>query len=341
MRELTDSKHHLLVKYRDRLIKHILFSYTPEEFIKLIQPVLNGSISLNDRESMVMAREMYDIVIPEPEDDTIVYAHSILLDIISHDGISPEELPSGISPDEFSPDEKGADQGDQAKRVELLQQEGEVISKISVKEIVDWFDRKCIGGAKVELYWWGGDERFYGVLVDEEEVGLDEDMYDKINELLNSALGYGWGSGEFNGEAIYDSETKTFVGSHLESLGESLDGFNIEGEIKILLPKTKPFDYVEISSDNYGCLEAFLKYRNGGGVRDSSLVDSIISQFQSTLDSLNTDDSSVVCFDRNTIPRTEFIEDGDDLVFVLREIKLKEKYVERREIEVDLKKMLD
>lgn len=250
--------------------------------------------------------------------------------------VSPETSPDALQ------GRNPEDQGSQSEKIEINPQGREVISKKQIKDVIAWCDQKSSEGKEVKVVFEGYDVTFMGLFVDNvwvdgEEVG--EKVGKKLHILLEEATNF-FHSGQFihSGNAIYNPTTKTFNGLNIEDQGFGSD-FVVQGEIKIRVPRSTSFESLEIGTDEDG---HYVRFDFCEEVTDTAVKESI-TQFQPTLDKLNTDPDhlTVVGFGENIISRSEFIEDGDDLVYVLKEINLKKKDIYREKIELDLIKLLN
>ncbi len=144
--------------------------------------------------------------------------------------------------------------------------------------------------------------------------------------MVEKAIGYGSFSGSFcaEGEVLYDSETKCLVGEDRYSVDET--GIR-ECEVKVRVPKTIWFDRIDVQtsedrlSDNYVSVSVVVN--NGPRVQDHEnlergLEDSLFAAFDSVMES--TDDWDEVIFNRS-LNFSEFIQDGDDHLLVIRDIE--------------------
>lgn len=217
------------------------------------------------------------------------------------------------------------------------------MSEITIKDLIAWCDQKSSEGHEVKISWWGdGEARWMDLFINNtyDRDVLGTELGGKLIELFDEAIGRWHGDFNPSGNAIYDPVTKTFNGRHIDDYwgGEQ---FVVPGEIEIRVLRSTPFWSLEIGTNDDG--ERYARFNGVGelGATDASVTESL-TQFQPTLDNLNTDPDplAVVCFDQNVIDRTEFTKDGNDLVYVFKEIKMKKKYVDRRKIEVDLIKLL-
>lgn len=204
------------------------------------------------------------------------------------------------------------------------------------QSLIKWCDKQVAKGKKLEICWeGGGDSGWVYFQIDGKNVGevnipeistLVDRMYDELD--------YGSWAGEFsaNGSAEYNPELKAFIG--IDNYSES-ETSNFETDIEIIIPKSLWFDAVIYSIEDSDPDEQDVQtdfqfqIRNGFlSEEHNELREKYIDILTKTAERINDDYESsddeefTGIWDHNLIQRTDFVEDGDNLVYVINRISI-------------------
>lgn len=185
-------------------------------------------------------------------------------------------------------------------------------------------------GKEVKVTWEGGnDSGSYSVFIGEQEFDWGDPLYHEIVDVVSDVIDYGSWAGDYyaDGHVIYNPDEGAFIGEGKDNVTEIDRLENIAIEVRI--PKALNFDSVEIetqgdfSSDGVGAGFRFV-VNNGPVFKEHADIE----ESQSTL--LTEEVNEVLSSDRSishleigwvsndiVIPREEFKEDGDDMVYVI------------------------
>jgi len=229
------------------------------------------------------------------------------------------------------------------EEMELLkiQKLGELITNGGLKE---WADRLTEEGKDINMTWdGGGDSGWVDFLIDDEEPTTDEDKEyaELLRDLCYEKLDYGSWAGEFSasGEVIYDSETGTFEGTDFYSEDETVSG---PCEIRIAIPKDIWFDSVEIMiQDQEITATVDLIVRNGFKTEahteaEEALAASIEEQVNASVDSILEGREFRSMWEEINLSKNEFTIEGDEQVFILRELSVGTFEEDERDICINL-----
>lgn len=218
---------------------------------------------------------------------------------------------------------------------------------ISIQQVIDWCLKKTEEGHDIMLMWdGGGDSGWVHLEVDGEDSGEPEAEW-LINEMYEQ-LDYGSWAGEFSasGEAPFDPITKTFQGTDYYSF---TDTCSVDSEIEIRIPKYIHFDNLEIHTEDEDC-STFITFniRNGFEHPDAVLFETILADHlqkeiidvvKSYIDNEYEIDS--YWEDYSLSRESDFTEDGDDLVAVLKTIQYSRRYTTEKDVEINLQELLE
>lgn len=202
----------------------------------------------------------------------------------------------------------------------------------TTKELIKWCDDQVAAGKELSMGWeGGGDSGWCWFEIDGVKLNDGEhEEADQLVELMYDELDYGGWAGEFsaNGEATYDPKQKAFVGT--DYYGED-DTHYQECEIEIRVPKHLWFDSLEYNmEDEEVTVQVAFIIRNGfltqehwdasEYIAESISIDAneIVNKYTSSKDAKEY--RSVWQNDR--IQRSDFKEDGDDLVYTIEELNI-------------------
>jgi len=205
------------------------------------------------------------------------------------------------------------------------------------QSLIEWCDKQVAEGKKLEICWeGGGDSGWVYFQIDGKNIG-DHDDSPEIETLINKMhdeLDYGSWAGEFsaNGSAVYDPESKAFVGTDSYSENESSE---FKTDIKILIHKSLWFDSVSYSIEDEDPDEQNIQtdfqfqIRNGfrtiehDKVREQ-IIDVLVKEAERINDEYESvnDEEFIGIWDHNEIQRSEFKVEGDYLVYDIHSISI-------------------
>jgi hypothetical protein len=217
---------------------------------------------------------------------------------------------------------------------------------ITIKQILDWCLKKTEEGSEVILKWdGGGDSGWVHLEVDEEDSNDAE--AERLIDMMYDQLDYGSWAGEFSasGEAPFDPETKMFQGTDYYT---ETDSTNVKTKIEIRIPKHIHFDDIDIQTQDENCsVDVTFGIRNGFDHPDTEaltkeletmLSDKILEAAQSDVE----DEDDIDGFWENyQIFKTDFIEDGDELVYVMEDIVYSKRHTIENYVEINLEELLE
>ena len=218
--------------------------------------------------------------------------------------------------------------------------------EISIKQILDWCLKKTEEGSAVVLQWdGGGDSGWVHLEVDgsdssdPEAEALIDMMYDKLD--------YGSWAGEFSasGEAPFDAETQMFQGTDYYT---ETDTENVKTKIEIRIPRHIHFDDIDINTQDEECnVDVIFGIRNGF---DHPETESVAKQLSEMIQEkiveaakLDVDDEDEIdgYWGNYQIFRTDFTEEGAELVYILEDVEYSRRSTTENYVEIDLKQLLE
>lgn len=221
--------------------------------------------------------------------------------------------------------------------------------ELNVQDIIDWCDKVSQEEGELALVWeGGGDSGWCFFEIDGEQSNCEESEW--LVSKMDDLLGYGSWAGEFsaNGRAVYNIETKTFVGIDYYIVDEGTT-FPFDEEFFIKVPKTIAFDQIAIiTQGNEDDFETTIILRNG--FVDKALYDGVVKsveeQFQAATDETLlrhdvTQDDVSGYWHTYVLERKDFIEDGDFLKHHIEDLQLVIQSTDENEKTLDLFQMLE
>jgi hypothetical protein len=214
---------------------------------------------------------------------------------------------------------------------------------ITSQHLIDWCDQQVANGIKLQLGWDGGNDSGWvyilkdGVQVEYNEMSQEETT---LTDIMNNELSYGSWAGEFsaNGEADYDPETKSFTGT--DSCGSDDTDF-CSCKIDIVIPKSLWFDSVEYNLEGEDPYAEFAFVIKNGFITEahnemskkiaeqlSEAVSAEIEKYESN--SENQEFRGI--WQDEQIAFSEFVEDGDNLIYSITELHIGTTEVEERDV---------
>jgi len=186
--------------------------------------------------------------------------------------------------------------------------------------LVEWCDQMVAQGHELKITWdGGGDSGWCEFLVDGENV--ENEYTERLLNYMYDELDYGSWAGEFqaSGSAIYSVEEKAFEGVDEYSEDETIS-WEVNAEIRI--PKYIWFDQFHFSIDGYDEPTAQFDFFIKNGFRSpdhDKVIEDLNSKMNEVIDAAVEDFQKVHSFrsiyENENIPRSEFIPDGDDVVY--------------------------
>lgn len=122
---------------------------------------------------------------------------------------------------------------------------------IATSDLIKWCDEQVAQGKELGIKWeGGGDSGWAYFTIDGDQVSDSEENGEirQLTDLMYDELDYGSWAGEFsaNGEAIYNTAEKAFVGTDYYS---EEDTYNFDYPIKITVPESLWFDGLEYNME--------------------------------------------------------------------------------------------
>jgi hypothetical protein len=199
-------------------------------------------------------------------------------------------------------------------------------------------------GHKLSITWdGGGDSGWCEFLVDDES--YSDEYSERLLEHMYATLDYGSWAGEFqaSGEAVYSLEEKAFVGED-NYTEDSTISWKVDAEIRI--PKYIWFDQFHFSIDGYDSPEADFDFFIKNGFRSpdhDKILEDLNSKMNEVIDDAIEGFSMTYEFrslyENESIPRSEFVEDGDDIVYKVEHLEMGTTDGSDREIYLDVKEI--
>ena len=218
--------------------------------------------------------------------------------------------------------------------------------EITIKQILDWCLKKTEEGSEVVLKWdGGGDSGWVHIEVDGED-STDPEA-ERLVDMMYDQLDYGSWAGEFSasGEAPFDAETQMFQGTDYYS---ETDSTNVKTKIEIRVPKHIHFDDIDINTQDEDCnVDVTFGIRNGFDHPDT---DSLARELETMLSEkileaakadVEDEDDIDGFWENYQIFRSDFTEEGNDLVHVMEDITYSKRHTTENYVEIDLKQLLE
>lgn len=215
--------------------------------------------------------------------------------------------------------------------------------------LIEWLDDQVDQGNEVIIKWDGGnDSGWVHMEIDGEDV--DNEYTNAIINYMDQELNYGSWAGEFdaNGEAMYDSKEKAFVGTDYYS-ETAVESHKVD--IEILIPKHLWFDQLQVhvecnSSEEDVEVEVDFGIKNGFLTEEhqevlKTLTEDLKEKIEASIEDWqdhtgNTLDS---IWDDIIIPFSDFKVEGDTLVTDLEHLDFRYPETEEKDIYLDVKQV--
>lgn len=214
-------------------------------------------------------------------------------------------------------------------------------------ELIEYLDQLVLEGKEVKLGWeGGGDSGWCWFEVDGErmEGHLQDKKIEKLVDYMYDYLDYGSWAGEFsaNGEAEYDSKTKSFTGT--DHYGEEYTE-EYDCDIQIRIPKSLWFDQFEIAIEGSDCnVNSTFHITNGFTTPEHTkfalefddLFQNQLNEVAAKFDNDSHHNEFVSIWHNYDLMRSDFENDGDDLVYQVNSIPIGTTNDEEKEIFLEL-----
>ena len=212
--------------------------------------------------------------------------------------------------------------------------------KVQNQTLVDYCDNLAKQGKEIALNWeGGGDSGWVFFTIDGKQD--DNELIRKLVDVCYDTLDYGSWAGEFssNGQAVYNSKTKTFEG--IDNYGEDTTETH-KCKIEVSVPEAVWFDSLNVDIDD-GNVNVEFEIRNG--FKDENLVaikedldQSLSDRVREEIDKYSDNDSNYRSLYENfNIQRSEFKQKGDNLVYYITRLDMGTQTVEEKDITVDVR----
>lgn len=195
-----------------------------------------------------------------------------------------------------------------------------------VKSIIEWCNYEHENQGELKLVWEGGNDSGWAHFeIDDREV--DNEYTRALVDRIDDVLDYGSWAGEFsaNGEAIYDPTTRTFNGIDFYS-EDDIEA--IDSDITIKIPKALWFNSLivecEANYDDRCTVNVRFIVKNGfltdtHSVFCTALQETLESEFDHLFD---THGEVRNCNDVWTLDRDNATDDGENLVFTIKQVQI-------------------
>jgi hypothetical protein len=214
-------------------------------------------------------------------------------------------------------------------------------------ELIEYLDQLVLEGKEVKLGWeGGGDSGWCWFEVDGEKIGEhgEDKKIDALVDYMNDYLDYGSWAGEYsaNGEAVYDIESKSFTGT--DHYGED-DTEDYDCDIKIRIPKSLWFDQFEIAIEGSDCtVNSTFHMINGFTTPEHTkfalefddLFQNQLNEVATKFDNDPDQNEFAAIWHNFDLMRSDFENDGDDLLYQINSIPIGTRNDEEKEIFLDL-----
>ena len=216
--------------------------------------------------------------------------------------------------------------------------------ELTRSDVLAWCKQQHEQGEELKIQWTGGGDSGYA-----EWVGTapENEYTDYLIDLCYDELDYGSWAGEFssNGQVDFSLEENAFVGE--DDYSED-DYFDYEINLEFRFPKSIQFDdchfEVDCPHDERCSFNLTLTLKNGFNdaefqqktVEDLEILleQHVVDNMQKYIDECNND--YLRCYHSDVIPRSDFHEDGDDVVYVLKYINYTREEIQTRNIFINL-----
>lgn len=216
--------------------------------------------------------------------------------------------------------------------------------------LIDWCDQQVADGHDLKLHWeGGGDSGWCYFTIDGEN--SENEYTDKLVDWMYDHLDYGSWAGEFtaNGEAIYDTEQKAFVGTDYYHEERNME---FEVNVPISIPKHLWFNqlsiHIEVSGDDRAHVEVGFGISNGFLTNEhrqleteisknlaEDIVPDIIKDFEG-----QTGEEFNNIWDDITLEYSDFRAVGNDIVGEITSVRVSYNEEEDKDIYLDLKQTI-
>ena len=193
--------------------------------------------------------------------------------------------------------------------------------------LVEWCNQQVNEGHELKITWdGGGDSGWAEFQIDGE--GVENEYAEELLRYIDDELDYGSWAGEFsaNGEALYSPEEKSFIGEDYYTEDKTID-WKVDAEIRI--PKRIWFDNFHFSIDGYESPKADFNFFIKNGFRTpehDKILEDLNSKMNEVIDdaiegfSMKYEFRNV--YENESIARSDFEEDGDDLVYKITSLNM-------------------
>ena len=216
----------------------------------------------------------------------------------------------------------------------------------TAQQLIDWCDKMASEGKNPVIKWEGGGDSGWCYMEDEEGERLDSHPEaGALMEHMYDTLDYGSWAGEFsaNGEAPYNTKTKSFEGTDYYSESENT---SCDAEIRIEIPAFIPFDRLEIQTEDEDCTVSCDIALDNGYVHPAAhdvmtnLEKQLTEEIPGAVDNhykSGDDDQFDSFWHHYIIDRNQFKREGDMMVHILKEVHFSIHNVVDKDICIDLK----
>jgi hypothetical protein len=196
-----------------------------------------------------------------------------------------------------------------------------------VKSIIEWCNYEHENQGELKLVWEGGNDSGWAHF-EIDDVQVDNEYTRALVDRVDNLLDYGSWAGDFNasGEAVYDPTTSTFVGVDYYNEDE-IDV--IDSDIVIYIPKALWFNSLivecEVAGYDEKCtVNARFIVKNGFLTDTHSVFCTALQEIlESEFDHLFDRHGEVRnCNDVWTLDRDNATDDGENLVFTIKQIEI-------------------
>lgn len=219
------------------------------------------------------------------------------------------------------------------------------MAEYSIEDLIAWCDKKVKEGNSLSIEWsGGGDDGAVSFLVDNKE--CEEPQAEVLADMMSDAIGYGWWNGDSvtSGRAEYNPESHLFKGENSVLNYEFPEEVGLVCNIPVRIPKSKTFSEITVEIINEEFSVSFFS-ESGETIEEDELLTAVsnfmvaelFKEIERQFPYIEHLGYSYVL----EIGREDFSEEGEDLVFTIKEFSINIVKTTEEETTLDLMKILD
>lgn len=215
------------------------------------------------------------------------------------------------------------------------------------QSLIDWCDQQVAEGKELTLHWEGGNDSGW-VYFEVDGETVENEYTEKLVDMMYDVLDYGSWAGDFSadGTAYYNPKTKSFAGTDYYRESTSVP---FPCSIRIEVPTDVWFDSLSYEIEEEGVISVSLDIKNGFTTeRHQEVEKQIEEKFDEDIDNVIEDFNSHPdtnefrsIWENETINRSEFVQEGDKLVYTITTIDIGTTEGDDKDVVLDLSEFLD